>query len=378
MASVVMVLAWAATASYAAIRTVLPAGGERIRLLPLVAGVLYDSEPGLTLRAWLNGRDVSSLFQPVGTRRSTLLRPVHRALEAFSELGLAQGVHQGSNTLLFRLIDENLVLRWGSMTIFQFDPAPLRVSFSIKERLPATTSGDGVQMVDVPARLHILGLDGTPSPNLSPSDPQSFAPRDTQRHFINSMSGRGDLYLEKGRYRLLATRGLRYSIASAEIDTSGDVNLVLERVVPTPGEVAADLHVHSIISGDSSIPLTMRAISFLATDMDLFVASDHNKITDFTGTLDSIPGARQRLVVVAGSEASYRNLGHWNVWPLEARHESLLADARQFVPREARPARLFDLMGTILSRPFPPSAGPSDRPEGLISLNHPLGILNLP
>ncbi len=358
----------------AAIQAVVPAQGDEIQHLPMILGYVADNHPPFRrTQVELNGRDITALLLPEGPRQSTLLRPVNRGVEAFAEIGPDDGILEGENRLKVRLWGDkqNLLDEW--LVTFQYRPGPMRVTYRIQERQ------SGGALVPLPARLHIEGLEETASPNYSPSRPDHFEPREPVRRFINSASGRGVLRLPAGRYRLVASHGLRYSLASALVGPeAGEVDLVLERVVPTPGEVAADLHVHSIMSGDSSVPLLMRLVSFLATDVDAFVATDHDHVTDFAPTLVTLPGAAERLQVVAGAEISARQVGHWNIWPLAPGDvEKILPGAKEAAAGEL-PARIFDLAGQLVVRPRALDAPPAGRPEGLISLNHPLGILNVP
>jgi hypothetical protein len=288
---------------------------------------------------------------------------VKQVQEAYAEFDRSDGIRSGDNAWSAQLRGADGRLLSRRTQRFRVMPAPLQITYRIVERVEV-----GAQ-VELPARLHVIGVEGTPSPNFGPGKPELFAPRDPVRSFVNS-AGHGTLYLPSGRYRLLASRGLRYDVAEAHVGPeTGPVTLELSRVVETPGQVAADLHVHSIASGDSSIPLPMRVASFLATDVDVIVASDHNRLTDYAATLASMPGASERLRVIAGTEASFPRLGHWNVWPLTRNGLDRVLEARDWEHVNEQPARLFDSVSRLRAQA---------EAQTLVSLNHPLGVANLP
>jgi len=353
--------------------SILPEEGTSLAHLPMVAGAIYAlDDDTYTLDVFLNGRDFSNLFHPVGPRRSTSLRKVLRGMEAFAEFGKAQGIQEGPNLFLFRLRNLTRGTSEEETRVVYFSPGPVQVQVRVRQRQT------GGSLTPLPSRLHVIGLDDTPTPNFSPLRPDLFAPRDRVRSFVNLHDGETTLYLADGRYQLLASRGLRYSTARAIIDASStSVTLVLDEVAATPGVIAADCHVHSIISGDSAIPLRMRLASFMATDLDLAVMTDHNSITDLTAIFSAFPGANTWIRTIPGMELG-NGMGHFNIWPLTSAQGELIRQSRTFQPREERPARLFDLVGTFLDRPHEPGTTRGDRPEGIITVNHPLGIMNLP
>ncbi len=347
-----------------AFHAVIPLPDQEIRFLPVLVGVHFDpAEAGARLDVEINGRDVSERFAPSGPRHGVPLRPVMPAQEAYAEFDRDDGIRGGDNEWIAQLrgADGRVLSRRSQR--FRVRPAPLSIAYRIVEHV-----GGGAP-VELPARLHVIGVEGTPSPDFGPGQSDLFEPRDIVRSFVNS-AGHGTLYLPLGHYRLLASRGLRYDVAEARVGPeAGPVTLELSRVVDTPGQVAADLHVHSIASGDSSIPLRMRVASFLATDVDVIVASDHNWRTDYDTTLASMPGASDRLRVIAGTEASFPRLGHWNVWPLAQNGLDRVLEARDGERENERPARLFDTVSRLRAQA---------EAQTLVSLNHPLGVSNLP
>ena len=137
-------------------------------------------------------------------------------------------------------------------------------------------------------------------------------------------SGSGVVALPAGRYRMVASHGPEWTIASFEVSVvagrSTPARFELARVVPTDGYVAADLHQHAIPSNDAAVTLDDRVLSDLAEHVEVAVATDHEAITDYGAAIDRV-GARGRLLAIAGDEATTYAIGHFNAWPLTRRPE---------------------------------------------------------
>ncbi len=139
--------------------------------------------------------------------------------------------------------------------------------------------------------------------------------------------GEGEVRLDPGWYRLVATRGLRDAVAVLEIDLDGDteLDLALPRLVETPGVVAADLHVHSALSYDDYTPLGVWLDALACTGLDRVAVTDHNRIAR-TGRLeDRLAGPAEAPLLVPGIEADMRarvgknwDWGHLTAWPVAA------------------------------------------------------------
>jgi hypothetical protein len=145
-------------------------------------------------------------------------------------------------------------------------------------------------------------------------------------------NGRFDLLVPPGRYHVYATRGPFASIDRATIELrSGQqvsltlVSKTLADLVPK-GAISGDFHVHGAGSYDSSIPDQDRVFSFLAADVDVIVATDHDVVTTYEDTIKAvsapltvIPGVEQTpniLWFAVPDETFPRTLGHFNFWPL--------------------------------------------------------------
>jgi len=95
---------------------------------------------------------------------------------------------------------------------------------------------------------------------------------------------------------------------------------VLELIVPAPGWVSADFHLHAQPSPDSRVTFDTRVASLVAEGIDFAVPTDHNRISDYAsaivrvapGKLASYPGVE---ITSAGLS---QQLGHFNAYPLSA------------------------------------------------------------
>ena len=145
------------------------------------------------------------------------------------------------------------------------------------------------------------------------------------------------------------------------------------------GVVSGDFHVHGGASFDSSIPDLDRVVSFLATGVDVIIATDHNVVTNYASTLATL-GATNSIIVIPGVEQTPnilwyyvpgdtfpKTLGHFNFWPLVP---DFLADAQ----RRA-------LVGAARARPVDGRHGRRclrQRPAtGVRQLNHPYLLAKL-
>jgi hypothetical protein len=222
---------------------------------------------------------------------------------------------------------------------------------------------DATTFGSVPAKLTIVGTNGTNNPDFgsqylsvrnysllsknSGGDGLDPVSEGNSAQLTNTLvgspalnfhvdaDGAGSLELAPGSYVAFATRGLEYSLDAQPFTiTAGattNVNLAIERVVDTSGFLSADFHIHSAKSFDSSVPITDRVVSFLASGVEVMVSTDHDYITDYAPIIASL-GAGAEIASVVGDELTGGNpvpidgtqpveafpegIGHWNAWPL--------------------------------------------------------------
>lgn len=126
------------------------------------------------------------------------------------------------------------------------------------------------------------------------------------------------LYLPaNGTYRVYASRGTEWSVASESVTGTADVDLTftLKRVVPTPGYIASDWHVHQVGSPDSPVLEDDRIRSAVANGIEMFAATDHDYVADMQPVVEQL-GLTREVRVVSGLEVTPFAYGHFNAWPL--------------------------------------------------------------
>jgi hypothetical protein len=204
-------------------------------------------------------------------------------------------------------------------TMFEVDRPEHRVRVTAMDERGRPTSARVVI-------VHDEALVNLASPDAAQADPSG---RDTLVHSLFVIDGQGTVDLDAGSYRLIAVRGIRDHLAVEEVELNEDtvVDLRIRRAVPTPGRLAADLHVHTARSADAFIPDQVRYWSLLAADLDVFVATDHNRVTTpaFVESLLSIapenltgvPGVEARIGVAdEEGERILTSIGHINAFPV--------------------------------------------------------------
>ncbi|MFQ5719490.1 MAG: CehA/McbA family metallohydrolase [Acidobacteriota bacterium] len=250
---------------------------------------------------------------------------------------------------------------------------------------PAAAQLD-IQVVEddtpVPARIWFEGLSPTPTPDFGTPGADRIDPRERDAHpgFLDTPTGRLDVRLAPGRYELTATRGIEYSVARQTVEVRAgsrrEVEMSISHVVPTPGWIGADLHVHATPSMDSFVPLEDRVTGYLAAGVEILVASDHHVLTDYAPVIASIPEASGRIRSLIGVEAGLgprgsTAAGHWTLLPFAP---SARAATRPW-PRRAA------------GEPAAPDPGvragedrrhPAGIAGGIIEVNHPRGIITVP
>src|SRR6185312_15832489 len=222
------------------------------------------------------------------------------------------------------------------------------VSVQSAPGVPATYSEVIVIPVDDPATTgaptpSLYGLFPGCSPMLGP--PHGGAPACNRAFPFNGSLA--NLALPPGRYFVYATRGPFATLDRAEVDLAAgqtaQVTLLVESLAAAllpQGVISGDFHVHGGASFDSAIPDQDRVVSFLASGVDMIVATDHNVVTTYQATLENL-GATHALAVISGVEQTPnipwfyvpghefpRTLGHFNFWPLAAD----LMDSRNGAP----------------------------------------------
>ncbi|MCB9664675.1 MAG: CehA/McbA family metallohydrolase [Alphaproteobacteria bacterium] len=240
-----------------------------------------------------------------------------------------------------------------------------------------------VEVVDgagrpVSARLRALKA-GTPA-MLGPPDGTLVDPygRDAPSTTLVATGGHGTLFVDPGTWRLVASRSVRDGLASVvvTVPVDGPVRLVVPEVVPTPGRLSADLHVHTARSQDAFLPHAERLGSLLAAGVDVAVITDHSTVTDLDAALVGLAGPTRggtRLIpgieldVHASGPQDYTgwDFAHYNAYPVAPE------TVAPFPPGD--PPTFGSFYDAVRARQAEaPVAGTGE--AMLLQLNHPRGI----
>ncbi len=187
-------------------------------------------------------------------------------------------------------------------------------------------------------------------------------------------SGTASFAVPPGDYFAYATHGPYFTLGRQRVTLEpGDTRALDFRLEPLSllptGALSADLHVHGAASFDSSLPDRDRALSFVAEDVDVIAATDHNVVSDYRAAIRSL-GIGDRVRVLPGVETTGQILfydppgadvpkviGHFNFWPLT--YDALAP--RHGAPNDERlePGALFERMRPLYDG------------TGVAQLNHP-------
>jgi hypothetical protein len=165
------------------------------------------------------------------------------------------------------------------------------------------------------ARLWVKGIAGTLDPTFGPDYRASGA-----GPLMDVLEGEVRTGLPAGKYRVAATKGIEYSIDAEEIEIDSgktkSLELALRHVVPTPGMVGCDLHVHARPSFDSPVTPEDRVLSLVSAGVDFAVPTEHNVTGDYTPAVDLLKLGKS-LAHVNGVEVTTFNprFGHFGVFP---------------------------------------------------------------
>ena len=149
--------------------------------------------------------------------------------------------------------------------------------------------------------------------------------------------------LPPGSYHVAVSRGMEWSLAEADVTiTAGQTTtqaLTLTRLLDTAGWVAADFHLHSEMSTDSTMPLPERIRACSAEGLEYVVSTDHDFIASYDDLIDELG---LPLSAASGEELSSVVWGHLNAWPLVAQPAKSGAGAVRWDDRS--PGQVFDAL----------------------------------
>ncbi|HEX9794086.1 MAG TPA: CehA/McbA family metallohydrolase [Planctomycetota bacterium] len=169
----------------------------------------------------------------------------------------------------------------------------------------------------LPARITVRDESGKPARIYYAERPMTAV----REGVLYTGNGEALLGLVAGRYTLYASRGLEWSVATADVEASAgttpEVRLELVREVDTSGWIAADTHVHTFTySGHGDASIEERMLTFAGEGVELAISTDHNHQTDYRPVQQAM-GMQPWFTPVVGNEVT-TPIGHFNAFPLPA------------------------------------------------------------
>ncbi len=186
--------------------------------------------------------------------------------------------------------------------------------------------------------------------------------------------GKASLLVPPGSFHVYATRGPFWTLGHSEVTlepgSSRALTFELTPLLLRPtGALSADFHVHGDASFDSTLPERDRALSFVASGVDVIAATDHDVVTSYASALEAL-GIEDQVRVLPGVETTGQILflrppgsdlpkviGHYNFWPL--RYDPALPKNGAPDDERVEPGALFDRMQAYYDG------------AGVAQLNHP-------
>ncbi len=166
----------------------------------------------------------------------------------------------------------------------------------------------------VPARVRILGRNGTRNPSLGP-DYRADGAGDA----VFTLEGEVIVPLQPGDYHVIVTHGPEWTLHEDDVSVTAtyrpDVNASLSHVVDPGDWIASDFHLHAAPSPDSEVTLVDRIRTLVAEGVRFAVPTDHNHVTEYETSAAEL-GVRE-LATIPGVEVTTwdPNFGHFNAYP---------------------------------------------------------------
>ena len=179
----------------------------------------------------------------------------------------------------------------------------------------------------IPCKLTLIGVDGTRDPQFTRVDigRQEGDGAIAAFNRIMSLTGVGVAHVPAGTYDVTVSRGPEWEIFTSrhlKITPRGATVVArLAHVVDTTGWLSADFHVHAARSPDSRVPMQDRIFEFVADDVEMIVATDHNVISDYEPYIRELDAGRY-ITSAVGDELTTAGWGHFGAFPLPANLEA--------------------------------------------------------
>jgi hypothetical protein len=214
------------------------------------------------------------------------------------------------------------------------------VDFALPQTGMITVSVTDENDDPVPARITVVGLDGSPEPTASGVNLPGFGNstlglfndvNDNETFGVAAFEytgadGVASFEIETNSYHVFVSRGTEYSVWSTTLPSESGkitvaagtpVNLTarIARVVDTPGFLSSDFHVHGIASADSQVSDVDRAEGFAGEGVDNIIATDHHVHKDYKPTIAAL-GLSNFVTGTIGEEITTFDYGHYNSYPV--------------------------------------------------------------
>ncbi len=292
---------------------------QRLRV-PIEAGenkrpLILEIQAGGVGDAWrieINGRKVGELKRGESASTNYIELPAGRLREKDNELKVECENSKSEDDIF---VGKAYLHRRSLREILRFPDVQVAVRSAAGEPLPCRLT---LTRLTAPAP----GSDpkAQPKEDLAELTVEESKRSAVRRGIFYSLDGRAAFSLPSGRYRLYATRGFEYSLATADLDLVPDerrkVELKLEREVDTAGYLAADTHIHTKThSGHGDSTVEERLVTIAGEGVEVAIATDHNHHTDYRPAAKKI-GASDRFLSVVGNEFT-TSIGHFNAFPID-------------------------------------------------------------
>ncbi|MCB9680226.1 MAG: PHP domain-containing protein [Alphaproteobacteria bacterium] len=280
------------------------------------------------------------------------------------------------------------------LDLTQVDDGAHEVVLLVQDEEGTRYEASGSFQVERPAGrvdVHVVDGDGRPtSARLVVADPEglvvlgrpagmAYKGRDKELSASFAIGGQGTLFLEPGRYRVLAVRSLFDDVPFQVVTIPGDtrVELTVPAAVDKGDRLLADLHVHTQASYDAQVPDELRYASLVAAGLDVAVITDHNRITNPKPYLDALeleapghgtvglPGIESDMRGRSAGRPNRDDYGHFNAFPLrDERAAPIPSTHQQPLGRHLDAWRDRQALAPFLG----------ELDQVLLELNHPRGI----
>lgn len=246
----------------------------------------------------LNGKRLGKLFLMEADLIHTLAVP--RGL-----------LRSGSNLLSILPPRENDDIVLGDIRISSQSVTNALREATINARVTDSATGDAV-----PCRITVVDAKGALAPLADFGNTRALAVRPG---VVYTGNGRAGISLPAGEYTVYVSRGLEWSVATQRVQIASGgtarAELQLSRVVPTPGWVSCDTHVHTCThSRHGDATLDERMFTLAGEGIELPIATDHNLHVDYSEAARRT-GMAPFFTPVVGNEVTTA-AGHFNIFPV--------------------------------------------------------------